>query len=84
MILHRQFGVHPLELCVFGLNVAQPLHVRSFHAAVLGLPDVVSRIGNAKLTAHILDLPSSLNLLQRRNDLTLGEFALAHWWSPWG
>lgn len=70
MILHRQFGVHPLQLCVLSFNVPQPLHVRSFHTAVLGLPDVVSRIGNAKFTADILDLPSSLNLLQRRNDLT--------------
>lgn len=84
MILHRQFGIHPLELCVLGFNVAQPLHVRSFHAAVLGLSYVVSRIGNSQLTAEILDLRSSLNLLQRRNDLALGEFTFAHQRPSWG
>jgi len=68
---------------MLGFDVAQSLHVRSFHAAVLGLPDVVSRIGNAKLTADILDLPSSLNLLQRRNDLTLGGLRIIHKKTPW-
>lgn len=75
--LHRQLGIHPLELGVFGFNVAELLYIRRFQAAVLGLPYVVSRIGNTQLTADVLDLSPGLNLLQRRDDLTFGEFALA-------
>ncbi|MCF5961095.1 hypothetical protein L2231_23690, partial [Xanthomonas perforans] len=32
---------------------------------------------------HILDLAATLDLLQRGDDLAIGELALAHWWSPW-
>lgn len=63
MIIHRKLDVHLLELGVLGFNVAEPLHARSLHAAAPGIPDLVGRIRNAKLTAHILDPPSSLNLL---------------------
>ncbi len=82
MVLHCQLGVHPLELSVLGFNVTEILRVRRFHAAVLGLPDVVRRIGTAQLTADFLDLSSGLKLPQRRDDLVLGEFALAHQLSP--
>ena len=70
-------------LCVPDFDIAQPLHIQSLHAAVLGLPDVVGRLGNAKVTTDTPDLHSGLKLLQRRNDLTIGEFDLAHRRTPW-
>ncbi|QNM61146.1 hypothetical protein XHV734_2366 [Xanthomonas hortorum pv. vitians] len=83
MVFHRELGVHAFELVVLSLQVAKALHISCLHATVLGLPDIVRRIGNAQLTAYILDLAAALNLLQRGDNLALGELALAHRWSPW-
>lgn len=65
MVFHRELGMHAFELAVFGLQVAKALHIRCLHATALGLPDIVRRVGNTQLTAHILDLAAALNLLQR-------------------
>jgi len=82
MVFHLQLGIHALELVVLGFQIAQPLHIGRLHAAVLGLPHVVRGIGNAQFAAHIFDLPTTLDLLQGRDDLALGELAFAHLWSP--
>ena len=63
MVFHRKLGIHPFELAVLGFQIAKTLHVRSFHPAVLGLPNVVRRIGNIQLATDILDLAASLDLL---------------------
>ncbi|AGH77360.1 hypothetical protein LN96_11885 [Xanthomonas citri pv. citri] len=76
MVFHRQLGVHAFELAVLRLQVAKALHISGLHAVVLGLPDVVSRLGNAQLVTDILDLATALDLLQRGDDLALGELAL--------
>jgi hypothetical protein len=52
--------------------------------AELGLPYLGHRVGNSLLAAHVIDLPTAFVLFQRRNDLALGELALAHRWSPYG
>jgi len=63
------------ELAVFYLQVAKALHISGLHAAVLGLPDVVSRLGNAQLATDILNLAAALDLLQSGDYLALGELA---------
>ncbi|QHQ27400.1 hypothetical protein XaFJ1_GM000640 [Xanthomonas albilineans] len=54
MVFHRKLGIYPLELAVFGFQVPKALHLSSLHAAVLGLPDVVRRLGNAQLIVGLL------------------------------
>lgn len=76
--LHSLVRKHPLELVVLGFQIPQAVDVRRFHAAVLGLPGVIRRFRDAQLAAHVFDLPTALDLLQRRDDLALGEFAVAH------
>lgn len=84
VILHRQVGIHPLKLVVLGFQVAKAMYISRFHAAVFRLPHVIRGVGNPQLSAHILDLPAGLHLLQGGNDLAFGELALANRWSPWG
>ena len=69
-------GVHGFELAVLGLQVTKALHISGLHAAVLGFPDVVGRIGNAQLATDILDLAAALDLLQRGDDLALSVLLL--------
>lgn len=67
---------------MFALSLSEPLHIRSFHAALPGLAYAASRIVNAQLNIAILDLRSDLDLHHFHNELAMDEFALAHRESP--
>lgn len=59
-----QVGTHTFELGILGLQLFGALQLRGAHAAVLGLPVVVSRIGYPVLTANILDLHTRIALIK--------------------
>jgi hypothetical protein len=82
MVFHCQLGIHALEFVVLRFQVPQTLNVRGLHTAIFGLPYVVRRVGNPQLAAHVFYLPTALDLLQRRDDPTLGELAFAQRSSP--
>lgn len=81
MSLHRKFGMYALELAVLGVQIMKALHISGIHAAALGLPDEICRLGDAQLAAHIFDLTASLDLLQPGNNLAFGNLAIRHCWS---
>jgi hypothetical protein len=59
-------------------EVASPQDISCIHTAVPALPVVVQRARYAQFPAHVFGLPAAFNLLQRCDDLALGEFFLAH------
>ena len=77
-------SANTLEATVLFLKVLQASNVSRLHAAVFGLPDVVRGARDAQLAAHTFDSAPTFDLLQRRNNPTLGELALARPRSPLG
>ncbi len=72
-IVERQFGVHPLELGVLGSKLLDPPQLRSLQASVLALPLIVRRCADTDLATDVLDGHAGVGLLERRDDLRLGE-----------
>jgi len=70
-VIQAQLRVHLLQRAVFLFKLLQALHIRGFHADVLGFPAVVGRIGDAVLPANFLDHATALDLLQNLDDLGL-------------
>jgi hypothetical protein len=67
-----------LEPVVLGLQVTQPLRLAGLHAAKARAPLVERRVAEAALTADVLDRNTGLGLLEKPDDLLVGEPALAH------
>ena len=59
-VVHRQFGVHPLEPGVSGGQILEPLKVRGVHTAVL--PLIVCRRADPGLPAQALDRDTGVAL----------------------
>lgn len=76
-IVERQLGIHPLELGVLGLKFLDPPKLGCFQAAVLALPLVISRHADADLATGVFDWHACIGLLERRDDLCLGELPCA-------
>lgn len=70
-MIQAQLGVHLLQPAVFLFKLLKPLHILGFHAAVLGFPVVVGRIGDAVLPADFLHQATALDLFQDLDDLGL-------------
>ncbi len=78
MVLHRQVGVHPLELGVLCLQLSDAPQFGDLKSAVLALPTVVGRLADGVFAAHFGHFEACLYLLQDRHDLTLAEPTFFH------
>ena len=76
IVLKAKIGKHSFEFVVLGLELFDPLQIRCGQAAVLRLPLVVGRRGNAVLAADVLNRDTGVGLIQNRNDLGLCESGL--------
>ena len=73
VVIHAQFGIHPLEAAELLLKLLDTLELVGFHATVSGLPIVEGGRTYAVLSTDVSDLQAALMLLQYRNDLMFGK-----------
>ena len=69
--LDALFGVHLLQPAVLILELLEPGHQRSIHAAELRATLVARRAGDAVLPAQLGDRNARLGLLEDRQDLVV-------------
>src|ERR1022692_775461 len=81
LILKDRFGQQFLQPSVLRLKLFQPLGVRHRHPTKLGLPQVVTCLGEPVLPAQVLHPNPSLPIPQKANDL-LFRIALLHGSDP--
>src|SRR5262245_4249000 len=77
-VLQRQVRVHPFQLRVLSLELAQALHVRDRRATVLASPLEERRLADPVLPCEIRDRDAALCVLEHRDDLRLTELRLPH------
>ena len=77
-MLQAQIRIHPLQSAILILKLFQPFNIRGRHAPVLRLPVVVGRIRYPLLTANVLGLTTSFNLVQYLDDLAFCIAGLLH------
>jgi hypothetical protein len=74
--IERQIGYQALEARVLIAQLPQLAHLQNPHVRVPFLPDVVRRLADPHLPAHIRDRLAGVPLLQGEQDLLLGELGL--------
>src|SRR5210317_1671253 len=77
-MLKAEIGVHLLQAPVLVREFLQLPYVRDLHAAVLGFPVVVGRIGYPILAANLLHLATAFDLFQYANNLCFLESCFTH------
>ena len=78
LVIQSQFGVHLLELAVLLLKFLEPTDLAHLHAAVLALPIVQCRFGNAVIAGNCLGIDAALKLLDGLHHLTLCVYFSFH------
>lgn len=78
LVIQSQFGVHLLELAVILLKFLEPTDLAHLHAAVLALPIVQCRFGNAVIAGNCLGINAALKLLNGLHHLTLCVYFSFH------
>lgn len=68
-MIQPQLGVQLLQAAAFLFQFLEALYSSELHAAILGFPVLVGRIGDALLQTHFLDQTIHLDLFQDINDL---------------
>ena len=63
LVIQSKFGVHLFELAVLLLEFLKPADLTHLHAAVLALPIVQCRFGNAVIAGNCLGIDAALKLL---------------------
>lgn len=77
-MIHGEFGIHALELGVFGFELFDALQLGNAEPAVSALPVVVGRHRNAVLAANVGDFDACVAFPKDGDDLCFGESALLH------
>ena len=78
LVIQSQFGVHLLELAVLLLKFFEPADLAHLHAAVLALPIVLCRFGNAVIAGNCLGINAALKFLNGLHHLTLCVYFSFH------
>ena len=71
LVIQSQFGVHLLELAVLLLKFLELTGLAHLHTAVLALPILQCRFGNAVIAGNCLGINAALRFLNGLHHLTL-------------
>ena len=78
LVIQSQFGIHLLELAVLLLEFLEPADLAYLHAAVLALPIVQCRFGNAVIAGYCLGIDAAFQLLNGLHHLTFCMYFSFH------